>query len=554
MFRQQQIVLEHLASLQSLLERYQRPAQWLQELEENSRHFVVRLPLVGGFSSGKSTLLNALIKTPLFATSIDPQTAVPAELSYETQACFEGRYPDGRVISLSQEAIRNNQLECLQPDGWVDVKFPAPALAAVPHLRLVDMPGWESGVERHAQAIDGYASRSLAYAVVVSAEEGNLRESIRKALRELVQLDMPIIAIISKCDKKLPSDIAEVSATVAKEIEGVTGQAPLAIVKVSARKSEISEFVEALQQLELNAEPLFTRAVVTPFIQQLHQLDRYLDTLANRDDLDSEQIKVKCDDVNAELKQLEERVAQEALQLEGQLEPILNRIRQHVQTRLNEQVDSFTSSALCGVDLDSDMATTIRLAVTEGIKQDFEPAISRFVNNVNAELPADFLLNINSSSLSTSSAKEPKANAGSFTDLLLLVSPLISKIPKIMIVLPVLSILAKLLDGLFSNHQREIAEAEQRESVRRSIQGRVIPQAVEQTTQFLQPLLAAQLTEAKAQILTQVRAQQQSLLDALHQLEQQLKLEEQAFKSQRMSVLADQQQVRQMIERLETRA
>ena len=550
MFRQQQLVLEHIAPLQSLLERYQRQVQWLQELEENTRHFVVRLPLVGGFSSGKSTLLNALIKTPLFATSIDPQTAVPAELSYDIQASFEGRYPDGRVIALSQEAIRENRLECLQPDGWVDAKLPAPALAAVPHLRLVDMPGWESGVERHAQAIDGYASRSLAYAVVVSAEEGNLRESIRKALLELMQLDMPIIAIISKCDKKLPSDIAEVAATVAREIEVVTGQAPLAIVKVSARKSEIGEFVEALQQLELKAEPLFMRAVVAPCIQQLQQLDRYLDTLANRDDLDSEQIKVKCDEINAELKQLEELVAQETQQLEEQLDPILIRIRQHVQARLSEQVDSFTSSALCGVELDSDMATTIRLAVTEGIKQDFAPAISRFVSNVNAELPAEFLLNIDSASLATSVAKEEKASSGSMTDLLLLVSPLISKIPKIMIVLPVLSILAKLLDGLFSNHQREIAEAEQRESVRRSIQGRVIPQAVEQTTQFLQPLLAAQLTEAKAQILAQVHAQQQSRLDALHQLEQQLMLEEQAFESQRMSVLADQQQVRQLIEHL----
>ena len=61
MFRQQQLVLEHIAPLQSLLERYQRPVQWLQELEENTRHFVVWMPLVGGFSSGKSTLLNSLI-------------------------------------------------------------------------------------------------------------------------------------------------------------------------------------------------------------------------------------------------------------------------------------------------------------------------------------------------------------------------------------------------------------------------------------------------------------------------------------------------------------
>lgn len=548
MFRQQQIVLEHLASLQSLLERHQRPAQWLQELEENTRHFVVRLPLVGGFSSGKSTLLNALIKTPLFATSIDPQTAVPAELSYDTQACFEGRYPDGRVISLSQEAIRDNQLECLQPDGWVDVKFPAPALAAVPHLRLVDMPGWESGVERHAQAIDGYASRSLAYAVVVSAEEGNLRESIRKALRELVQLDMPIIAIISKCDKKLPSDIAEVSATVAKEIEGVTGQAPLAIVKVSARKSEISEFVEALKQLELNAEPLFTRAVVTPCIQQLHQLDRYLDTLANRDDLDSEQIKVKCDDVNAELKQLEERVAYEGQLLEQQLDSIVAKIGKRVQVRLNEQLESLLSIALRGSDLGDEIVTTTRLAVTEGLRQDFVPAVSRFVGNIEAELPADFRPDIKNDSFGT--AENGDTSSSSFSDLLLFLQPFFSKHPKGQVVFPVLVVLAKFLDSWLSGNQRAVAEAERREEIRQSLLNRVIPNAVEKTASVVRSFLQERVAEIKQQLLTQVRAQQQSLLDALHQLEQQLKLEEQAFESQRMSVLADQQQVRQLIEHL----
>ena len=84
MFRQQQLVLGHIAPLQSLLERYQRPVQWLQELEENTRHFVVWMPLVGGFSSGKSTLLNSLIKRPLFVTCICPQASVPAVLIYKS--------------------------------------------------------------------------------------------------------------------------------------------------------------------------------------------------------------------------------------------------------------------------------------------------------------------------------------------------------------------------------------------------------------------------------------------------------------------------------------
>mgnify|MGYP006370430177 CR=1 FL=1 len=74
MFKQQEIILEAAPGLAATLKKYQwesSPKNWLELAEAKSQNFSVILPFVGAFSAGKSTLLNALIGTPLFPTNID---------------------------------------------------------------------------------------------------------------------------------------------------------------------------------------------------------------------------------------------------------------------------------------------------------------------------------------------------------------------------------------------------------------------------------------------------------------------------------------------------
>ena len=81
------------------------------------------MPLIGKFSSGKSTILNALIGENIFATNVDPETAVPAELSYSAEESFIACYPDGKRVEVSSDEIKNNQLSSLHPNGWIEPTF-----------------------------------------------------------------------------------------------------------------------------------------------------------------------------------------------------------------------------------------------------------------------------------------------------------------------------------------------------------------------------------------------------------------------------------------------
>ena len=77
--------------------------QTLQRLENEARHFTIRVPLIGKFSSGKSTLLNTVLGERTLAASVDPQTALPAEITWAEgpahfAACLPDNYQDRKSV------------------------------------------------------------------------------------------------------------------------------------------------------------------------------------------------------------------------------------------------------------------------------------------------------------------------------------------------------------------------------------------------------------------------------------------------------------------------
>jgi hypothetical protein len=529
MFRQQKIILESIPALRDLLSRYSwksEPANWLTVAKQTSQQFIVTLPLVGAFSSGKSSIINALIGQTLFSVNIDPETAVPAEVSYGTSESLTGCLTDGRRLPLDREAVRENQLAALHNGGWVEAVLPLPQLARLSHLRLVDMPGWDSGIEAHSTAIDNYVSRSLAYAVVVSAEEGSLRESIRKALKELAVHHMPVLAIISKADKKLPEEVDAVVAQVEREITSSMGRPPFKAIKVSARKKDMGELITALEALEGQAEPLFAQHTVTPFAQRLHSLHRHLDTLLNSDDLDSEKIKAECTRQQAEVQGFESRLNDETRQLDARVQPALGRIMQQLEARLRSQLDSLVDQAINSGDLQGSIGSTTRLAVKEGMRDEFNPEIERYLNRVIEGLPSHFSPEVSFNlNINQHHSEDGPLIATPLAALILPALPALGPV-----VGPALLGAVFLFEKLFNNkNQQKIEAACQLENARQKMLSEIIPSTVVQVKNLLQPQLQQHIQQAKQNIADNVRAQQASQQAALDELLRQLEKGQAAF-------------------------
>lgn len=82
-----------LEQMISLNQKYENMAEVQADtaLLNEVRQFRIRVPVIGKFSAGKSTLINTFLdyRTPLLAEDILPETAVPAEISYgETDTAY----------------------------------------------------------------------------------------------------------------------------------------------------------------------------------------------------------------------------------------------------------------------------------------------------------------------------------------------------------------------------------------------------------------------------------------------------------------------------------
>ena len=554
MFEQQKLILESIDDLQGILSNYSwkaAPENWLEIAGQESRRFIVTLPFVGAFSAGKSTLINTLFGESLLKINIDPETAYPAEISYGATEKMVGHLPDGKEIPLTRDDLHDNLTALLPKGSYVSIALPHPLLAKLPHLRLVDMPGWDSGIEAHTNAIDNYAARSLAYCVVVSADEGNLRESLRRALRELAVGQMPILAVISKADKKPPEDVDAVVEQVREEITATMGRPPLAVVKAS-RKAP-GELVVELERLEQQTEELFANGVTRGVIAKLGSFNAHLDTLINSDDLDSEKIQAECDRLNDEMAGFEARRDDETRQLEIRVQPVLNRIMERVRTALREDIESMTCEAIDGGDLGGSIGCTVRLAVQEGFDADFNPEIERYLGRVNESLPDGFLPEINGS------FGDLRAGAGSeqsqplvLTPILAVLTPLLKFVPQLAVISTVILGVVAGLEKLFgSRKQQELEEARQREAVRRKIAGEIIPDAIQQVRDKLQPMLEQHIQSARQKIASTVQAQRISHEAALRQLQAKLAEGQAAFSAARTGYQADRDTVNHLIARLE---
>lgn len=541
---------QHLPKLLELYQRYEKDPSKINQLAVEAKNFTVRLPLVGAFSCGKTTLINALIAEKLFAVEVNPETALPVELSYSPQREFIGHTPEGRTQPLTHEAVIKQQFEGLLPNGWLEARLPAAHLQTLSQLTLVDMPGWESGIDQHSRAIDSYLHRSLAYCLVVSADEGNLRESLRAFAQELAVRKMPALVVITKADKKPQQDVDAVQQQVTQEVTKILGQPPLGVVQVSARKRQIQSFVELLNALQSRADERFSAAIVQPLLTDLAGLVKRLETLCNQDNLNEEGLQAKREELEREMQAFEDRVRMETANLDAQINPAITNILRRVEGSLLAQLDSLASQAASGGDIKGSIGSSVRLALSEGVQEEFAPKLRRYFERIEQDIPNSLNINTN---IRLDDQTEKKEDNFSF-DMSSLQNVLQTILPMIMLRLTgpigaVVSVAVTLIAGIlgsFFGKGKADGKVDPVEQVKSQIVGSIIPQVKSQVSETLSQHLKSQAEEAKKQILATTQEQSQQHQASLDQLSEELRKGREEFNKKRAEYQQDLHQLQEI--------
>ena len=254
----------------------------LNEFKRNSEEFMqevqdaqyIKVPLVGVFSAGKSSLLNVFTeKVGMLPVDTMPETAVAYELYYGLNESVE-LYRNGEKID-SKPLADIKQLDT-KPGDIAKVYCTSEPIKKLQErgIILVDMPGIGSGLERHDAAIFNYINSGTAFVLIVDAEQGSLRGSTMTFMQELSQYNMHPAILISKIDKKTDSEVKAIKEYIEYQLSklGSTDSFVGAVCSVNNDLNGFTTYLERLNPEALVREKLNKkfRYIVNSVIEQIN--------------------------------------------------------------------------------------------------------------------------------------------------------------------------------------------------------------------------------------------------------------------------------------------
>jgi GTP-binding protein EngB required for normal cell division len=210
-------LIEEVATRNGMVEFRPRIDSLASRLEDNN----LEVALFGRVSSGKSSLLNALLNTDVLPVGVLPITAVPTRLKYGPSLHAVVTFGSGRSEAVTVEELGSLVSEQGNPGNSRNV---ARAIVQVPSPRLkqgivlVDTPGLGSLAKRGAAETLAYLP-SCDLALLLIDAGATLNEEDIGTLRLLCEAGIPAIVLLSKADLLADEDIQRITSYIHQQLQ-----------------------------------------------------------------------------------------------------------------------------------------------------------------------------------------------------------------------------------------------------------------------------------------------------------------------------------------------
>ena len=344
------------------------------------KNFSANILFVGSFSAGKSALINSFLgDEEILKENISPQTAIATELFYGDVEKVDRVRDNGEIISCNLSEVENLSVEGFRKHVYY---LNRPVLKNLRDLILVDMPGFDSGIEAHNKALMQYIEDAAAYIFVIDLEKGTVGKSSLDFLQEIKQYSESIAFVLTKRDKLLPTDADKVAQNIEAVLSASLGTNPRLIV-TSSRESDCGEKLgellknfsadELLMQKFAGKTIILLRQAVQSMQMQLSALD------FNPHDLDfaiQNQERKKESVINTAKR--EKKKLHDNLQLE-----VPNKILHDVETALKNQIGTLVHSAQQGGDaFNTAISNIIRPILIQSTQQHIDATFDSYVGKI----------------------------------------------------------------------------------------------------------------------------------------------------------------------------
>lgn len=219
----------------------------------NNPNSQIIVPIVGEFSSGKTTLINALSDNKKLETASKPTTSVVYEIYFGNEKeTAELVYENGNTETIEDiTSLKNDEFDKVELVRIFDTATTIPNSTV-----LVDTPGLSSNDPKHKEALSKYLPNSDALILCI-----DINQQITSSLLDFIQLNkltyLPIYLVITKTDTKTPNELKAVKEYISKNIE-----LPLDnIVSISATNNNLTEFYDLMNKIQKNKNEIIQKAL-----------------------------------------------------------------------------------------------------------------------------------------------------------------------------------------------------------------------------------------------------------------------------------------------------
>lgn len=369
-------------------EKYGIDSEESKKIYEGRDSYHVNTPVVGNFSTGKSSMINAVIGKPLLGVEITPETAVPTEIYYGDNKVYE--YDKGEIVERSIEELPLKGLT-IQTTDLVKIEFDNEFLKEIKTVNIVDLPGFDTNFELHNRAIDQYLPNSLAYLLVVSSDEPVLKESISEFLKELKVYNMPVYVVITKCSRLDDDELAECKDLLKKLVGKIVERDDVKVACVdSYGRVNVDELKDILREIQSQTGRIFVNKYSKALKQSSMLAEVYLMERidkaclsASRLEEEEEKIKRKMDDISIEIEK-------EKQNFDRQAKVCINTIKERIQSDLDGTIPTISAMIENGTDITEKINSVVRRSVRIGINTEFEPKLKKYVEHISEMITIEF--------------------------------------------------------------------------------------------------------------------------------------------------------------------
>ena len=211
------------------------------------------LPLVGEFSSGKTSLINALTDSKQLEIATKPTTATIYLLYFgqDRQYATIHRADGSEETVEAIGSLKNSELADVPLVDIYDTSTRVPR-----DLVLVDTPGLSSPDARHKDALIRFLPEADAILMTVDCNQ-QITKSLLHFIEESNLVGRKVYLIVTKCDTKPASDREQIK----KYIAANSKQPMEYIVCVSAQQDDLAEFYDLIKQLSQSKREILAAAI-----------------------------------------------------------------------------------------------------------------------------------------------------------------------------------------------------------------------------------------------------------------------------------------------------